>query len=217
MMKKPLIPGTLIGLIAVFGFSLAINRPPALWRTADQQGDRWMARGNYEAAAKVYEDPFRQGAAHYRVGNFKEAAAAFSRVDDAESAYNRGDSLMLLGKYDDAISSFDRALQFEPDWNEALANRQLAVARKELLNPPEDDAGGTGGQLEADEIVFDDRAKNSSQTDDIEVGQGEKLSDAEMRAMWLKNVQTKPGDFLRSKFAYQYSQRSSNASTPSNR
>jgi hypothetical protein len=30
--------------------------------------------------------------------------------------------------------------------------------------PPKDDAGGTGGQLAADEIVFDDRAKSASQT-----------------------------------------------------
>ena len=31
-----------------------------------------------------------------------------------------------------------------------------------------------------------------------------KLSDAELRAMWLRRVQTRPADFLRAKFAYQH-------------
>jgi Ca-activated chloride channel family protein len=29
------------------------------------------------------------------------------------------------------------------------------------------------------------------------------MSDEEMRATWLRRVQTTPGDFLRAKFAYQ--------------
>jgi Ca-activated chloride channel homolog len=34
----------------------------------------------------------------------------------------------------------------------------------------------------------------------------ETMSDAELRATWLRQVQTTPGDFLRAKFAYQASQ-----------
>jgi Ca-activated chloride channel family protein len=36
---------------------------------------------------------------------------------------------------------------------------------------------------------------------------GAKLSEEEIRALWMRRVQTSPGDFLRSKFAYQYAQR----------
>jgi Ca-activated chloride channel family protein len=32
---------------------------------------------------------------------------------------------------------------------------------------------------------------------------GEALSDEDLRATWLRRVQTTPGDFLRAKFAYQ--------------
>ena len=60
--------------------------------------------------------------------------------------------------------------------------------------------------LEADEIVFSDQksppSENTEQTDG-----GEKLSDEELRAIWLRQVQTKPADFLRAKFAYQYGTR----------
>jgi Ca-activated chloride channel family protein len=32
---------------------------------------------------------------------------------------------------------------------------------------------------------------------------GEQMSDADLRATWLRRVQTSPGDFLQAKFAYQ--------------
>jgi Ca-activated chloride channel family protein len=82
------------------------------------------------------------------------------------------------------------------------------------LTPPEDDAGGTGGQLEADAIVFDNRAKTASQTQEVDVGAGDQLSDDELRALWLRRVQTQPADFLRAKFNYQLSQSEKGKNTP---
>ena len=114
----------------------------------------------------------RQGMAAYRAGDFKAAAAAFARHDTSEAVFNRGNALVMSGQYADAIESYDRALQLRPDWTAAQVNRSIAVARRDRLTPPEDDAGGTGGQLEADEIVFDNRAKNASQTQEVEVAKG---------------------------------------------
>ena len=53
--------------------------------------------------------------------------------------------------------------------------------------------------------MFDDRAKNYSQTEEIEAGAGEQMSDEGLRELWLQRVQTRPGDFLRVKFSYQLS------------
>jgi Ca-activated chloride channel family protein len=64
-----------------------------------------------------------------------------------------------------------------PAWHEAQINRDLAEARRQMLEPPKDDAGGTGGQLEADEIVFDDRPQQSSDTQQVEVVTGGQLTD----------------------------------------
>jgi Ca-activated chloride channel family protein len=141
----------------------------------------------------------------YRDGQFKEAAAAFARVDSPEAAFDRGNALLMHGKYSDAIASYDRALQRRPDWHEAKANRDLAEARRQMLEPPKDDAGGTGGQLPADEIVFDDRVKQSGDSKKVEVVTGGQLTDEQLQALWLRRVQTKPADFLRAKFAYQLS------------
>ncbi len=214
MKRTRLVAKVLAVVCAILGLLALTATPADFWLTPDQQGDRLFNSKQYADAAAVYEDPVRRGAALYRDAEFEESAASFARRDDAESAYNRGDALVLMGKYDDAIASFDRALQFRPDWQEAQDNRKLAVARRDWMKPPDDDAGGTGGQLEADEIVFDDRAKNSENTQEVEEETDQKLSDQELRQMWLNRVQTKPADFLRSKFAYQLAREASATETP---
>ena len=147
-----------------------------LWLTPDQQAQRLFNQDQYAEAAKRFSDPMRQGMANYRAGNFKKAAAAFARRDTSQSVFNRGNALVMSGKYDDAIKSYERALQSLPDWTAAQVNRSIAVARQDRMAPPEDDAG-----------------------------KGDKLSDEELRTLWLRRVQTKPADFLRVKFGYQLS------------
>lgn len=177
---------------------------PNLWLTADQRGDRLMREGKSEEAAKVYADPSRRGTALYRAGDFEQAAKAFASVAGADAAFDRGDALLMQGKYLDAVNAFDRALMLRPDWKEAEENRELSLARDKLLHPP-GDRTGTGGQLKPDEIVFD-KNKSKNRTDNVDVTEGGKPTDEELRGLWLRRVQTKPADFLRAKFAFQAQQ-----------
>jgi Ca-activated chloride channel homolog len=204
----------LVILAIVWSFAMADGSFVNLWRTPDQQAQRLFNQGQYAEAAKRFSDPMRQGMAAYRAGDFKAAAAAFARHDTSEAVFNRGNALVMAGQYAEAIESYDRALQLRPDWTAAQVNRSIAVARRNRLTPPDDDAGGTGGQLEADAIVFDNRAKNASQTQEVDMGEGDKLSDEELRALWLRRVQTKPADFLRAKFSYQLSQQEKGKNEP---
>jgi Ca-activated chloride channel family protein len=173
------------------------------WLTPDQQGQRLFDQGRFAAAAERFTDPLRRGAALYRAGEFEAAAAAFARVDSAEAAFNRGVALVLLGRYQDAIGAFRRALQLRPGWPEARDNLAIAEARLAARAPPEDDAGGTGGRLGADEIVLDDSGRAAkAKAQEMTEGAGAPSS-SELRAMWLRRVQTRPADFLKVRFAQQ--------------
>ena len=178
--------------------------PQDWWLTPDQQGERLMAQEKFAEAAEAFDDPMRKGLAFYRAGEFEEAAMNFGRVVDISGEFNRGNALVMLGKYDSAIASYDRVLQGSPDWTAAKENRAIAVARRDRMKP-ESNEGGTGGMLGADEIVFDDKAKNSTESEDVEVGKGGEMSDVELRELWLQRVQTKPADFMKIKFSYQLS------------
>lgn len=183
---------------------------PNFWRTADQRGDHLMAKKEYQKAEKAYSTPWRVGVAQYRNGDFEDAAHTFARVPGAKGAFNQGNAWLMHGKYDTAIQSYDRALGFKPHWQEAEDNKALAIARKKRI----DDAGENRDQESADaykpdETVFDQKGDDKkSKPNDLS---NQELSDTELRASWLRRIQTTPGDFLRAKFAWQAAHTEQNA------
>ena len=170
-----------------------------LWLTPDQQGQRLMNRKEFTAAAEVFQGPMRQGVAWFRAGEFEKAEQAFARVATPEADFNRGNCLIMRGKYEAAIERFDRALKLRPDWEDAQVNRDIAIARAKMI---EQKGGDMGDQkLGADEIRYDKNKESGGQ--ETEVEESQELSDSAMQALWLRRVQTKPADFLKSKFAWQ--------------
>jgi Ca-activated chloride channel family protein len=174
-----------------------------LWRTPDQQAQRLFDAGDYAAAATRFTDPMRIGVAWYRAGEFERAAAAFGQLTSVEGHFNRANALLFQGEYEAAIATYDQALAQRPGWAPAVDNRAIALARQERLAPPDDDAGGTGGMLGADEIVFDTSGRVQDARGEQTTEGGTGFSDAAMREMWLRRVETRPADFLRARFASQ--------------
>lgn len=173
-----------------------------LWFSPDQQGRRLFEQAKYEQAAEAFVDPMWKGVAWYRAGEFKKAAEAFARLSTPEARYNLGDAQVMLGQYEKAVASYELALQDRPNWQEAQENVELAIARAKLV---EQKGGDFGDQrIGADEVVFDRDKKDEGQPTEIA---GEKAtSDAAVQAIWLRQVQTKPANFLKAKFAYQQAQ-----------
>lgn len=181
-----------------------------LWFTPAQQGDRLSARKDYAGAAGVYQDPMRIGTAWFRAGEFEKAAQAFSRFDTAESAYNQAACLIFLGKYEDAVTRLDRALELRPGWEDAEVNRAIAQARAEALKQEGGDMGDQ--KIGADKIVFDKNSKKGGQ--DTKVEGSKASSDQTTQALWLQRMQTNPADFLKSKFSYQLTYQKSEEASP---
>jgi Ca-activated chloride channel homolog len=170
-----------------------------LWFTPDQQGQRLMQRGDFQAAAEAFEDPMWQGVALFSDGEFEAAERAFARVATPEADYNRGNCLVMLGKYEAAVTCYEQALTVRPGWKDARINRDIAAARAKRV---ERRGGEMGDQkVGADEITFEKGPQSNGQETTVESDQS--LSQAEMQALWLRRVQTKPAEFLKAKFAYQ--------------
>ena len=197
---KMVAPGFVLLVVLVLVFGSVRN--PNFWRTPDQRGDALSRAGKFSSAAKAYADPWRIGVAQYRNGDFEAAAKTFARVPGATGAFDQGNAWLMHGKYDAAVASYDRALGFYPGWKEAEENKALALARKAKI----EDSGKDRDQEQTteekpDDIVFDQKGEDQKGKP-VELAGGE-VSDEEMRATWLRRVQTTPGDFLRAKFAYQ--------------
>jgi Ca-activated chloride channel family protein len=156
-----------------------------------------MVAGRFAEAATEFADPMRRGVAQFRAGDFKAAAGTFGGIDTADAAYDQGTALIMLGKYEEAIQRFDRALALKPGWADAEANRALAVARGARINKSGSDAGD---QREgADQIVYDKDKKSGGQDTQAEGV----MTDQSVRALWLKRIEPRPSEFLRSRFLFQ--------------
>jgi Ca-activated chloride channel family protein len=195
--------GALALLLAGAGAFCMLERDCALL-TPDQRGYRDFEQSDFEQAASSFADPMWMAVALYRSGDFAQSASLFAGFDTAEGAFNQGNALVMQGKYDAAVARYSRALQLRPGWEDAEVNRHIAAGRAAALEKK----GGnmTDGQMGADDFVFEKGASPPSAGEE-QIDGGQDTSDAELRSIWLRQVQTKPADFLRSKFAYQYATR----------
>jgi Ca-activated chloride channel family protein len=194
-----------VAVLALAGLAWGSWRNPGFWLSAERRGDHLMAQGNFQDAARTYTDPWRVAVAQYRDGNFKDAAQTFARVPGADGAFDQGNAYLMHGAYQEAMASYDRALGFRPGWQEALDNKALAAARKQVIDGAgADRAEESADAYQPDEVVSDPKGEDQeAKPQDMN---GAQMSDAELRASWLRRVQTQPGDFLRAKFAWQAAQ-----------
>jgi Ca-activated chloride channel family protein len=175
--------------------------PPADWfLTPDQQGRLAFARPDFGRAAELFEDPLWRGYALYRDGQYEAAIEVLNRVETAQAAFIQGMAHLKSRGYRDGVRAFETALTRDPDYPGAAGN--LATAREivdyvETLREQSDTGEDRG--VGADEVVFDNEANRGAETQiEVEEDGGPGMLTADQ---WMNTVDTRTGDFLRSRFA----------------
>jgi Ca-activated chloride channel family protein len=174
-------------------------------RRPDDLGYNLYSKGKYKEASQTFTNSEWQAIALYRAGDFKAAANIFAGYDTPEGCFNHGNALVFQGNYTAAVDRYSRALELRPNWTAAATNHDIALTRAKLL---EFQGGeGTGGKLGADDTIISNQPPTDTSNDQTEIVEDTApISDADLRAVWLRQVQTNPADFLKSKFRYQASQ-----------
>ncbi|BAF73327.1 tetratricopeptide repeat protein [Sulfurovum sp. NBC37-1] len=194
-----LIPFAVIALLSVlwlfFGYNGSVS---GLFITPDQAGQRAYNKGEYKKAAALFENSDWKGAALFRAGEFKKAKAIYQTRTSKEGKFNLGNTLVMLGLYDNAIKAYELALKIDPDFKEAQENLVIAEARKKLKEVENSGEEGVG-KLGADKIVFDNKENKG-----VEVEERGEVQSAQNNPQWLDRLQTGPKEFLKNKFAFQY-------------
>jgi Ca-activated chloride channel family protein len=179
----------------LFVYDKGLNR---LFMTANQSGYRYYENKNYINAAKDFENLSFKGASYFRAAEFKNAKSLYQNLSSKEDTYNLGNTFVMLGDYENAIKTYERALEIDPSFKEAHENLIVAKARK-ILKEPENDGQQGAGLLGADDIVYDN--SEGKGVDDDSSAQNDT---AQGNPNWLDRLQTGPKDFLKNKFRYQY-------------
>lgn len=100
------------------------------FRNREQRGRAALEQRQYGKAAELFADPYRQGIAHYRAGDYAAAEQAFRGAGQDRSAdnsaYNLGNSLFQQQRYQEAVQAYDQVLANNPNHEDARFNRRLA-------------------------------------------------------------------------------------------
>ena len=99
-----------------------------LWQRPDQQAAKAFDAGDYARASALARDANRRGSAEYKRGNYQLALDNFLHAQGPDADYNRGNALAKLGRYKDAISAYDKALEKNPADADARANKAAVEA-----------------------------------------------------------------------------------------
>lgn len=163
-----------------------------LWQRPDQQAAAALARGDAKQAAQVARSPNWRGSGAYRAGDYKAAADAYARSTDADGAYNRGNALAKMGRYEDAIAAYDEALKRAPGMDDALHNRQAvedflkqSKSKSDSRSGPSQDSksasGSKDGQEKSQQSQQSQDAKDSAQQGQQQTGKDQQDKDQQAK------------------------------------
>ncbi len=112
-----------------------------LWQRSDQRGAQAFNQEDYATAAQQFEDPRWQASAHYRNGQYTEAAKLLEQPENAHDWYNQGNALAKSGRLPEALTAYRKALKLKPQDQDALTNKQLV---EEALEEQQQESSSQG-------------------------------------------------------------------------
>lgn len=185
-----------------------------LWLTPDQQGRLWFAYGDYERAARSFENPRWRGMSLYAAQDFDAAAQYFSQYQDAESLLARGNALAQAREYLDARDAYEELAERYPEHPAPAVNIPIIQALIDANRQLSESQVSESGDMSSD----NDEGPRSSEGDErltnVEREQysaEQLLQDPGLTDMWLRQVQRNPSEFLSTKFDLQLRRREGEA------
>ena len=147
-----------------------------LWQTQDQQAQKLLDEGEFSAAAERFDSLEHKANANYRAKQFEKASAQYAQSESTDHYYNQGNALAQQQKFEEALSSYEQALEVNPDNEDALHNKALI---EEFLKQQSEssDQQDSENQDEQDQ----DQQKDQQNSDDQQSKDKQEQSDQEKK------------------------------------
>ncbi|NOR20731.1 MAG: VWA domain-containing protein [Xanthomonadales bacterium] len=203
-----------------------------LWASKDQQAQKALSEDRAADAAALANDPAIAAEALYRNDEFAGAAQSWSQLDEADSHYNRGNSMAQAGEFEAALAAYDAALEHDSEMEDAIFNRALVEQmqqEKEQQEQEQEDSEGESSEEQSDqdsedgeqsgeqsdseqegeqsEQDSDEQKEGEEEPSESEMEQNWSEEDAQAMEQWLRRIPDDPGGLLRRKFRNQHQRR----------
>lgn len=173
-----------------------------LWVTPNQQAAALMTKGRYSEAEKRFNKKDWQATAAYRAGHYEEAAKLFQGLADDMGYYNQGNALAHMGRYEQAIDAYNKALAINPSQPDALQNKKILeeLLKKDKQKQEQSAQNQNKPQSESQDKDKQDQNKPSQSNQDKQNQSSDKQkqeNDGQQKPEGQnqdKNQQNKPGD-----------------------
>jgi len=120
-----LLSGYIYSVIFFYPVTAEANGWQAIWYNSNTQGNIALANNDAKLAEQLFSEPFWRGVAQYRQQKFKQALENFSSVNSAQGFYNKGNTLVHLKRYKEAMTAYNTALRINDSLTEAKHNLKL--------------------------------------------------------------------------------------------
>lgn len=130
-----------------------------LWLTQDQQAAKAYKQGQYEQAAKLFENPDWKLAAQYKAN--QPAPEKMETPKTSTGFYNQGNVLAKSGRFEEAIAAYQKALEIDPANGDAKFNKDLV--EKELEKQKKQQEQKQNQQPQDDQQQSKDKDKESQE------------------------------------------------------
>ena len=178
-----------------------------LWVTKDNQAKAMMTKGQYKNAQETFIREDWRAYAAYRAGDYLASAKQYQTLNTEDGYYNQGNALAHMGRYEDAIKAYDKALAINQNNQDAAYNRALIEALlkkdKEQKNQDKQNQDKQSQDKQNQDKQNQDKKnpdkKSPDSSLDNQASQDKKEKQQEKK-QWLRLIPDDPGGLLREKF-----------------
>jgi len=135
-----------------------------LWQNDDQRALQLYREGQHREAAELFDNVDWKASASYRAGDYAAAASNWQHLDSVDAAYNYATALAQQGRYEEALAAYDRLLEQQPGYEDAIFNRQ-AIEEWLKQQPPPQNSGQQGEQQQQQQSGDSSERQQQSQQD----------------------------------------------------
>lgn len=154
-----------------------------LWTTQDQQGMELLENGDVEAAAEQFDNETWKSIAKYRSGDYEGAEQGFSEDNSPSALLNRGNAQVHQKKFDEAIESFKKAVELDPNFIAAKDNLKITKALKKIEEEQENNSDQqSSDEQNSDQENADQDSSDQQNSQNNEQGKQGQQSDSDSQS-----------------------------------